>query len=342
MTETDPLVAQVRAGESPELRVLAAQGILPLAPEDLIPLQVELAKSDDPFLAETARKSLESLDVKVAISFLAGAASHEDLVWFALEHGSSRVVEAILRRRDLPLDLLRITAERVSPDLQEVLLLRQDAILEMPEILDALERNPRLSAFARRRVSEYRQHLLPRQKAQVATAMPSEAFFFDEDSFSPEEIEQIETALKLPAEGEVDRESGLSEHQIRSLAVPVRLKLSRGASRTLRAILVRDINPNVALTTLSQSAFTEDEVELLAANRAVVEEVLIAISRKREWVARYSIAHSLVRNPRLPAGIAVRLVSRLSVRDLRNLSRDKNISDAVRRTAQRLYKIKAV
>jgi len=342
VSDVDPLVAQVRAGESPELRVLAAQGILPLPPEDLIPLQVELARSDDPFLAETAKQSLESLDVGVAISFLSTAASHDELVWFALEHRSSRVVEAILRRRDLPFDLLRITAERLSPDLQEVLLLRQDAILEMPDILDALERNPRLSAFARRRVAEYRQHLLPRHKEQVAMAVPSEAFFFDEDSFTEDELDQISGALRLPAEGEVDRESGLSEHQIRSLAVPIRLKLSRGASRTLRGILVRDINPNVAMSTLTQSAFTEDEVELLASNRAVVEDVLIAISRKREWVARYGVALNLVRNPRLPAGVAVRLVPRLSVRDLRNLSRDKNVSDAVRRTAQRLYKIKAV
>jgi len=212
------------------------------------------------------------------------------------------VVEAILRRRDLPIDLLRITAERLSPDLQEVLLLRQDAILEMPEILDSLERNPRLSAFARRRIAEYRQHLLPRQREQVATAVPSEAFFFDEESFSVEELNQIASALKLPPEGEVDRESGLSEHQIRSLAVPIRLKLSRGASRTLRAVLIRDINPNVAMTTLTQSAFTEDEVELLASTRAVVEDVLIAISRKRGWVSRYNVVHNLGRNTRLPAG----------------------------------------
>jgi hypothetical protein len=36
----------------------------------------------------------------------------------------------------------------------------------------------------------------------------------------------------------------------------------------------------------------------------------------------------------------MRLINRMSVRDLRELSRDKNIAEAVRSTAIRLYRIK--
>lgn len=342
MSEINPLVEQVLAGESFELRVLAAQGILPLTPAELIPLQVALAESEDPFLSQTARSALAAIDSRVAAPYLSGEAPPEVQRWFALHHDDSALVEAIVRRRDAARDLLRDLAPRLSSDLQEALLLRQDAILERPEILDALESNPALTAFSRRRIAEYREHLLPRTAPRPAVAQPSEAFFLDEEEFSEDELAEIEEALRLPAAGDVDRRTGLSEHQIRSLAVPLRLKLARGASRTLRQILVKDINANVALMALSQSAFSEEEIDQLSASRAVLDEVLIAISKKREWVSRYAVCLNLVRNPLLPSGIAVRLVPRLSVRDLRNLSADRNIPNAVRAVAQRLYRIKAV
>ncbi|HSM12514.1 MAG TPA: hypothetical protein VLA66_00455, partial [Thermoanaerobaculia bacterium] len=72
MSEPNPLLEQVRSGENEGLVVLAAQGILPLPPEDLVPLQVELAASEDPMLAGFARKSLEEIDPAVARTLLAG------------------------------------------------------------------------------------------------------------------------------------------------------------------------------------------------------------------------------------------------------------------------------
>jgi hypothetical protein len=57
-------------------------------------------------------------------------------------------------------------------------------------------------------------------------------------------------------------------------------------------------------------------------------------------VAKPGILRSLAANPKTPVAIALRLVPRLSVRDLRELSRDRNIADAVRSTAARLYRIK--
>ena len=162
MSESDSLVEQVRTGESLELQVLAAQGILPLPIETLIPLQVHLAGADNPMIADYARAALEGVEPKVAIPYLASEAPEAVLRWFARSHSESQLVEAILRRRDVPRDLLVEVAPELDPDLQEVLLLRQDAIVEQPSILDALQTNSKLSIYAGRRIREYREHLLPR------------------------------------------------------------------------------------------------------------------------------------------------------------------------------------
>ncbi len=341
MSAQSPLISEILGGESFELRILAAQGILPLPPSELIPLQVLLAADEDQFIAESAKSSLAAIDRKVASVFLATDAPPEVLRYFATQVRDSMLVDAVIRRRDVDRELLFEIAPDLPADLQEVLLLRQDAIVELPRILDALETNQALTPYSRRRVLEYREHLLPAAAAPAAVDVESTADFAEEAELTTEDLEELERVRERPAGGESDRRTGLSEHQIRALPVPVRLKLTRGASRTLRSILIRDLNPNIALSVLTFSAITEDEVEQLAGSRAVVDEVLIAIAKRRDWVSRYSTCLNLVRNPRLPVGTAVKLVARLGVRDLRNLGRDRNIPDAVRSMAQRLYRIKA-
>ncbi len=327
------LLEQVRSGNR-QFQLLAAEGVLPLPPEELIPVQVDLAQGEDEEVAELARQSLRTVDARLARPFLERQAGPEALTYFAEESSHPMLLEAILRRRDVPRTILTRLARRLPPDLQEVLLLRQDAIVEEPVILDALEENPQLSSYTARRIAEYREHLLPRQRTVPAAPEIEE---MDEDSLQRE----IEIARELPPSGELEEErTKLTEGQIRGLPVPARLKLTRGAPRALRGILLRDSNPQVAVSVITNNSLSDQEVEQTANNRSVVEEVLVAIARKREWINKYNVARALVHNPRTPVATSMRLIVKLSVRDLREVGRNRNIPDALRSNALRLYRIK--
>ena len=330
------LLDQVRSGNR-QLQTLAAEGMLPVSFEQLVPLQVFLARGDDPDVAARAARSLAAVDPGLAVSFLAGEADAEVLAWFAEQFGHPLLVEAILRRRDVPRSILIDLAPRLSPDLQEILLLRQDAIVEEPAILDALGENPQLSSYSQRRIGEYREHLLPKERS---APVPALVISEDEEMDEAEFVAAIAAVRAIPAVGEVDEQTRLSEGQIRMLPLPARMKLTRGASRPLRNILVRDPNARVAISTLANNAVSEQEVEAIARNRSVVEEVLSFIGQRREWAGKTNIQRALAQNPRTPVAMAVRIVPKLSVRDLRDLGRDKNIPDAVRTLALRLYRIK--
>lgn len=329
-----PLLEQARSGNR-RLQLLAADGLLPLPPEEIIPLQVELALGADAEVAARALEGLRKLDPRIAGPFLELRAGKRELSFFADEATQPALIETILRRRDVPRQVLVRLARRVPPDLQEVLLLRQDAIIEEPAILEALEENPRISVYSQRRIVEYRQHLLPRA-APASTAASFQPLELDDEELA----EAIATARELPAAGEIDEETGLSEGQIRLLPVPARLKLARRAPRALRAILMRDTSAQVAVSVVLYNSLSDQEIEQTAASRAVNEEVLETIAKKREWVNRYAITKALVQNPRTPLATALRLIPKLSVRDLRTLYRDRNVADAVRSTALRLYRIK--
>lgn len=340
-TSGQSLAQRALSGDDPDMALLAARGLLPLPPEELIPVQVRLAAAGSGEVAEQAARSLEGVEVRVLTSYLARRAGEEELGWFARHGNDPRVLETVIRRRDVPRRLLVEMAPRLPSDLQEALVLRQDAILEEPEIVDALESNPDLSAYARRRLREYRDHLLPRdRKAEPAAPVEEDV---EPGTASPAEVAAaVEKARREEAAGEEDPATGLSEAQIRFLPIPVRLGLTRGAPRGLRSILIRDPNPMVAKAVLRNNRFSEQEIENICQNRNMDSDILGEIGGDREWVSKYRIVQALVHNPRTPLALAVKLVPRLSVRDLRMLLRDRNVPDAVRTTARRLYNLKRI
>lgn len=305
-----------------------------MEPGELIALQLVLARdSSDGEAAGRAERALRALNPVLLARFAAEDADDGELAWLVGNVEEPQVSEAVIARRSTPTVLLERLAPGLAPALQEALLLRQDRIVEHPAILDRLAANPRLSLFARRRIAEYREHLLGGERE---SRPPDE----EDEATELEAAAAIVAARAMPAAGDVEETTGLSEGQVRALPPRVRIRLARRANAAMRQLLLRDPHPRVALAVL-QGSLSDGEVEQIARSRSVVEDVLEAIAKRREWSRKYSIVLALCGNPRLPVGAAVRLLPQLGVRDLRNLGRDRNVADAVRAQAMRLYMIKS-
>jgi hypothetical protein len=102
-----------------------------------------------------------------------------------------------------------------------------------------------------------------------------------------------------------------------------------------RAILVRDPNRLVAVAVLSSPKLSETEVESFSRMPTVSEDVLRIISGNRVWMRNYGITTGLVRNPKTPIPVSMPLLSRLSERDLRMLSTDRNVPEPLRIAARK-------
>jgi hypothetical protein len=115
-----------------------------------------------------------------------------------------------------------------------------------------------------------------------------------------------------------------------------RVKLAQKGDREARNVLIRDPNRVVAQAVIQNPRITEQEVEKIAAMRTVPDDVLRQIAISRKWARIYPIMHNLARNPRTPIGNVITILTRLQLRDLEAIVKNRNVSEAVRKQALRL------
>ena len=150
-------------------------------------------------------------------------------------------------------------------------------------------------------------------------------------------LQRILEQERLESGGEVNAERVSLIRRIMFMNTKDRMKLGMKGDREARGILIRDSNKVVCSAVVNNPRITEQEIENIAAMRTVSDEVLRLIAMNRGWARNYSIIHNLARNPKSPVPTVMNILLRLRTKDLHTLSQNRNISETVRRQAQRLF-----
>jgi len=142
-------------------------------------------------------------------------------------------------------------------------------------------------------------------------------------------------------EGDISPERISLIRRIMFMTVKDRVKLAVKGDREARGILIRDSNKIVATGVIHNPRISDQEIENIASMRAVADEVLRLIGMNRAWARSYPIIHNLARNPRTPMATAVHILGRIRTKDLNSIAQNRNVSEAVRRQAYRLYQMRS-
>jgi len=151
-------------------------------------------------------------------------------------------------------------------------------------------------------------------------------------------VQRILEHERLESGGEVKAERVSLIRRIMFMNTKDRMKLALKGDREARSILVRDSNKVVCSAVVNNPRITEQEIENISAMRTVSDEVLRLIAMNRSWARKYPIVHNLARNPRTPIPTAMNILPRIRSKDLLILAQNRNVSEMVRRQAQRLAK----
>ena len=356
--ESNPLVDQIRKGGVPlEVRMMAAEGALPLKPEDLVDLLEVMHRDPSPEVSKLAAKTFSELSVETLLPLVkARDASVSVLAWALEVRTDAKVLEACLQNTTTADEAIAQQASRLPEALAELVVINQTRLLRHPPLLERIEANPMLSRDQRRRLAELRETfsigVQPEPEAQTPPPAPepppppppveepppaseAPAAATDENlvELKPEEAEEI-----LTEEEKKDEKAKSNLQRLFSLKTGQKIKAALTEDAQTRSFLIRDPNRLVALAVLGSPKITEAEIEGIAGMKNVSDEVLRRIGTNRDWTKKYTVINSLVKNPRTPLPIAMSFVSRLQPRDIRALTVDRNVPEAIRKSAQRFVK----
>jgi hypothetical protein len=145
----------------------------------------------------------------------------------------------------------------------------------------------------------------------------------------------IDTSPKTDEVDDDKDDEGTALQRLQKLNVPQKVQRATKGSREERAILIRDSNKMIAMAVLSSPKLTISEIEGFARAGNVGEDCLRVIAKTRAWMKNYNVAAALTRNPKTPVALSMNLLSRLTEKDLRTLSTDRNVPDVLRVTARK-------
>jgi len=339
----NPLVEQFRQGRVPrDLRLMAAQGALPLGPADLADLLEFLLHDVDEEIRDGASASLLGFAVGDMRALAKDRSSPPGLLAWILAHREERELkEFALQNVSLADEAIEAQAATLPEELAELVVINQTRLLRRTSLLETLEQNPNLNRDQQRRLRELREsfHIgeqppAPAPPPVVPPPEPVEA----EPEPPPPATEAEAIAQYLGDDEQQDDKKISTVQRIYRMNTAEKLIAALKGSREDRAILVRDTNRLVSSAVLGSPRLTDVEIESFAGMKSLSDEVLRKIGSHREWTKRYGVVANLVKNPRTPLAISLGLVSRLNPRDIKGLSVDRNVPEVIRKQAQKFIK----
>ncbi len=147
----------------------------------------------------------------------------------------------------------------------------------------------------------------------VAVVPPIAPYPAADESDDDSEEAEVQRKLRAVPELAVDR--------VRNATGPEKMQLALRGGRDERMLLMRENNPQLHQFVLKNPSLGVDEVLAIAKLRTVAPDILKQISERREW-QRADIALALIRNPKTPVGIAVKLLDHIAISDVRAIAKD--------------------
>ncbi len=350
---SSPLVNQFKKGGiSRDVRMTAASGALPLTPFDQVELLFLLTRDSDEDVSKTAQKSLLGVSPQALAMVLKDPEVPADALAFLGEHtNADEVQQAVVRNPTTPDEAIRKMVPKLSETNLEFIVVNQTRLLRHTAIIDALEANENLSSDQRRRISElkhdFKVGVIPEEKKAPPPPPPKLDLGkgpAEQEEPPPKSREEAEAlyGLRESADAELSPEEEEEKkslfEQIMTANPAQKMIIALKGPRQARMMLIRDRNRTVWGAVLTSPNMNDSDAEAIAQMRNVAPDVLREIGKNRQWVKRYKTAYELVKNPKTPPEISSQLLPRMAARDLKSLTKDRNVPEMIRRQAEKMTK----
>lgn len=324
------------------IREMAAKGLVPMGPRDLVTALFMLSFDAEPALADQARETAAGLPDRILGGVLRDGELDPGTLDFlaTVLSGRESCLEGLCLNPTTSDETIARIASHCSERICSVIAQNQLRLLRHEPLLRGLLGNPLALKSTLDGVADFAVRF-----GVELTDLPA----LDEARlrvFGPEALTPAEptpSAVDVVREFgvEADGASALEEgrrltfsQRVRSMTVAQRVKLAILGNKEARGVLLRDSNKLVAMAAIQSPRITEVEVLAVATSRTAPEELLRWIYGHREWLKSYQLKMALVKNPKVPLPTALRFLPLLRDSDVRELSRNKNVPAGVQNQAR--------
>ena len=157
---------------------------------------------------------------------------------------------------------------------------------------------------------------------QAESSAPEAAAHATEPEPGGEEAPQAEEEGEEDLAADRGEARGVSPaHQIRKMNQGQKAILATRAGRSERQILLRETSPQVLTGLLVNPRLEGKDVLQLVRSTHATAALLQRVAQDQRWAKNQEILASVAKNPKTPTPLAVRLVERLRISDLRKMAK---------------------
>ena len=307
------------------VRLAAARGALPMSGHNLVTVLFVFYHGENQELKEEALGTFQTLPAQILLAALSQEELHPSIIDLIvkLRYQDTVVMRSALSHRMIGIKSLLFLAENSSGDILDMLS-HNDEILRKTDVLrTTIINNIHADKVMKLRlgwvepISEPEPESVTETQSEAQTSVAED----DADSVDDEELE----------------EESLSKYQqIQEMLVADKIKMALTGDKEWRTLLIRESNKQVNTAVLRNPRISEGEVLTIAKNRSSSDELIRIILLNRDWVKLYDMKKALIIHPRTPLQAAMRFMTFLSEKDIKELAKSRDVGQAIVNNARRM------
>jgi hypothetical protein len=358
----------VEAASPPPMRMMAARGLVPAPPNELVVLLYQLTFDAEPPIAKAARDTLAGMPQAVLLGLVSGPLPTLvlDLIAELFKHNDG-LLEKLLFNPKTGDETFATVAEVCSESITELIASNEVRLLRHPPIIEGIFLNPaarmstvdRVTDLGRRHKLKFeRVYVLEQLVSDVRTAQeldPKLAEPADDAAFkklldrslaeeaaenamlanlSEEEVVEVRTRQNEA----VDEGKGSNNRQaeIGKMSISQKVRTATLGSKSDRDYLVRDNNRLVHMAAVTSPKVQPSDIMAWSGNKALPENIIMYIGTNGKYRRNYKILVNIVNNPKAPLRLTSGLINTLSKADLAKVQKNRNLAPTIQRLAKSL------
>lgn len=329
------------------LRMMAAKGMVPLSPSDMVGALFMLTFDPDPSIREAAAKTAVGLPDRILATTLRDEGVPPPVLGYLLKAfaANDAYAEMLILNASTPDEAVAEMAQACSPKSAEIIGQNQLRLLRHEDIIRRLCQNPNATPALIDSVCDFAVRSgvnlpdVPQMQAARVRLFGPEAVQkpVDQGPTAEEIVEEFQDEIAKEEAPPLEDTKRLTLMQrVMKMSISQKIKLATMGNKEARSLLLRETNKLVCVAAIRSPRITDGEVMAVANNRAANEDVLRVVYNNREWLKSYQLRLALVKNPKVPSGVAMKFLSTLRESELKDLSRNKNVPSTIQMMAKKM------